>query len=156
MIVSRPLALPHLVILLLAMLVPASPAVTMEWLGDDELESSCDAFLDGSTDKDAALCLAFMQGFLAGAVAAPGARPPDPASSDGESYSERAARTRLGTLRMMQLRADQPDYCLDDSLSAVQIVETVAGYLETHEDALRLTNAEAVYEALVHEFPCDP
>ena len=142
----------YLVILLFA----ASPATAMEWLDADQLESSCDAFLDGSTDADAALCLAFMQGFLAGAEAAPGVAWTGPGAADDETYAERAARTRLGTLRMLALRADQPDYCLDDSLSAIEIVETVAGYLETHEEALRLTNAEAVYEALVHEFPCDP
>lgn len=140
---------------LIILLLAASPAVSMEWLDADELESSCNAFLAGSTDKNAALCLAYMQGFLAGAEAAPGLKRPDPAKHGDETYAERAARTRLGGMRMMQLRADQPRYCLDDSLSTVQIVETVAGYLETHEEALRLNNAEAVYQALVHEFPCD-
>lgn len=127
----------------------------MEWLDADELESSCDAYLEGSTDKDAALCLAFVQGFLAGAEASSKMSRTDPTPTRGESYADRAARTRLGTLRILKVRADEPDFCLEDSLSAVRIVEKVAVYLETHEDALRLTNAEAVHEALVHEFPCE-
>lgn len=141
--------------ILAVLLLAASPANAMEWLSAEELESSCDAFLAGSTDSDAALCLAYMQGFLAGAEAAPGVTRPDKAADRDETYAERAARTRLGTLRMMRLRAHEPDYCLDDSLSAVQIVETVAAYLESHEEVLKLSNAEAVYEALVHEFPCE-
>jgi len=142
--------------LLFIMLFSAFPATAMQWLGADELESSCDTLLEGSTDKDAALCLAFVQGYLAGAEAATGAKRPDANASGGETYSERAARTRLGTLRMKQLRGDQQDYCLDDSLTALQLVETVAGYLKSHEDALLLSNAEAMYAALVHEFPCEP
>jgi len=123
----------------------------MEWLGATELESSCDAFLAGSTDDDAALCLAYMQGILAGADAAPSGI----ASAPGdESYADRAARTRLGTLRLSQIGPDRPDYCLDGAHSAVQIVEAVGGYLETHEEARRLTNAAAVLEALAHEYPC--
>jgi hypothetical protein len=96
-----------------------------------------------------------MQGFLAGAEAAPGFSRTAAASTDTSSYADRAARTRLGSLRMMRLRADEPDFCLDDSLTAVQIVESVAGYLKTHKEALLLTNAEAVHEALVSEFPCE-
>ena len=141
-------------VLLLAM----TPLAAMEWLSTEQLEDSCDAFLAGSSESDAALCLAFMQGFIAGTDAAP---LQNPAVSDArkppkdESFSERATRTRLSTLQLMQLRANQPAYCLDDELSAVDIVETVAGFLESHEEVLHLTNAEAVYAALVHEFPCD-
>ena len=140
---------------LAVLLLVAGPAVAMEWLGAEDFESSCDAFLAGSADKEAMLCLAYVQGFLAGAEAAPDASTPDIKADDSETYAERATRTRLGTLRIMRLRAKQPDYCLDESLSALRIVETVAGYLESHAEALKLTNAEAVYEALVHEFPCE-
>lgn len=140
---------------LAALILATSPVIAMDWLDSDEPEASCRAFLAGSTEKDAVICPAFVQGFLAGAEPVPGAKRPDPAENSEETFSKRAARTRLGTLRMMQLRANQPDYCLDDSLSAIQIVETVAGYREGHQEALSLTNAEAVYEALVHEFPCD-
>lgn len=141
--------------ILVVLLLTATPAAAMEWLDAEDLERSCGAFLDGSTEPDAALCLAYMQGFLAGADAVPGITWPDPTSGDDESYSERAARTRLGSLRMLKLRADKPDYCLDESLSAIQIVETVAGYLETHTESQRLTNAEVVYEALINEYPCE-
>lgn len=140
---------------LATLLLAASPAMAMDWLDSNELETSCDAFLAGSTENDAVLCLAFVQGFLVGAETVPGAKQPDPAVTSGETYTERAARTRLGTLRLMQLRPNQPGYCLDDSLSTIRIVETVAGYLQAHQEALLLTNGEALYEALVHEFPCN-
>lgn len=142
------------------LILSTAPAVAMEWLSADELERSCDAFLADSTDSDATPCLAFMQGFLAGTEARPatdGVESVKPNASTSESFSERATRTRLGTIRLMQLRSsDKPDYCIDESLSAVEIVESVARYLEDHEEVLQLTNAEAVYAALVHEYPCDP
>lgn len=75
---------------------------------------------------------------------------------NSESYSERAARTRLGTLRMMHLRdTGKPDYCLDDSIPAVEVVESVASYFRDHPETLQLTNADAVREALIHNYSCD-
>lgn len=142
------------------LLLATTPSAAMEWLSTEQLENSCDAFLEGSAESDAALCLAFMQGFLAGSDAAPLQNPAVTEAAEGapkdESFSERATRTRLSTLQLMALRAGQPGYCLPEELSAVEIVETVASYLEDHEDVLHLTNAEAVYAALVSEFPCEP
>jgi len=131
----------------------------MEWLSVNELEQSCDAFLSNTGETDGKLCLAYMQGFLAGsdtAVASPFDKSAHASTGDSESFSERAARTRLGTLRLMQLRAaGRRDYCISEDTTAVEIVEAIVTYLSDHLETLQLTNAEAVRKALVHHYPCE-
>lgn len=134
-------------------------ASAMEWLSADQLEQSCDDFLENPNNTDATLCLAFIQGFLAGADGAPSADLGDavkPSKSTNDSFSDRAKRTRLGTIRLIRLQSEtRSAYCVDESASPLEIVKTVARYLEQHEEALKLTNSEAVYAALVHEYPCE-
>ncbi len=150
---------PHTVVtLLLFFFVLKSPVLAAEWLSGNELEESCDSFLEDPGNRMGTLCLAFMQGFLAASEVEGevGVAPQAEGSSGSESFSERAARTRLGTLRMMQIRdSDTPEYCLDDDISAVEVVESVARYLRDHPEALQLTNAEAVRESLIHNYPCE-
>jgi len=131
----------------------------MEWFSDRELEESCDRFIAQPDNAEGALCMAFIQGFLSGsdtiAASKTGDRAAAPAGS--ETFTERAARTRLGTLRMKQLRTtNQADYCLDDTTSAIEVIENVAAYLREHREAWELTNAEVVREALMHYYPCTP
>ncbi|MGH8129604.1 MAG: Rap1a/Tai family immunity protein [Steroidobacteraceae bacterium] len=141
-------------VLLLASVAP-QPSTSMEWLSDSELEASCDAFLSDTEDAVGALCLAFMQGFLAGADATASF---DSASetSKSESFSERASRTRLGSLRMLQIRSSTTaGYCIGEDVAAVDIIGTVAAYLRDHPETLSLSNADAIREALVDNYPCD-
>ena len=153
---NRPLTASSLLLLICAV---ASPSPAAEWLSGNELEESCDRFLQDPGNRKGSLCLAFMQGFLSASgtetnMAA--AAPAEDSKSNSESYSERAARTRLGTLRMMQLRdTGKPDYCLDDSTPAVEVVEAIASYFRDHPETLQLTNAEAVREALTHNYSCE-
>jgi hypothetical protein len=144
-------------VLLLFVIAPA-PASTMEWLSGVELERSCSLFLDDPRSKDGALCLAFMQGFIAGSDATEGAVMDTAARSKSanESYAERAARTRVGTLRLQRLQASGlAEYCVDKDTPAVEVVKQITAYLEDHPEASDLTAYDAVREALVHSFPCD-
>jgi len=140
---------------LLLVLLPAA-AAAMEWLSSDDLEQSCDSFLAESGSDAGALCLAYMQGFIAGSgtieARAVGGR--DAAPGD-ESFTERAIRTRLGTLRLQQIRnIGDSGHCLGDDVAAVTVVEKIADYFNKHPQTLKLTNAEAVREALVYHYPC--
>jgi hypothetical protein len=145
--------------LLLLALAAATPLAAMEWLSDSELEQSCDRFLEDSSSSDGVLCLAFLQGFLAGADTVEPRTVANATKSDSvgsESFSDRATRTRLGTLRMMHLQsASKADYCLDPDIPAVEVVETIATYLKDHPDSLQLTNSEAARKALIHNYPCE-
>jgi hypothetical protein len=144
--------------LLLSLSIAAAPASTVEWLDGHDLELSCDLLLEDERNPDGILCLAFVQGFIAGADTTEGIVAPDTARSHSgdETYAERAARTRLGTLRLQQMQsADLPEYCIDDATPAIVVVEKVSDYLEDHPDASDWTAHDVVREALVSSFPCE-
>lgn len=143
-------------IFLFASVAPVPSISAEKWLNAGELEASCDRFLGGSDgDGNGALCLAFLQGFLAGADTTPKAlRDAENGEWYDESFSERALRTRLGRLRMMQVRS-ATDYCIGDDVAALEIVDAVATYLKEHPETLSMTDADAVRQALVSSYPCD-
>lgn len=146
------------VCLLLLFFIASAKASPVEWLTGHDLEQSCDLLLEDAGNADGGLCLAFIQGFIAGADASDGVVVPDASASSRsaeETYAERAARTRLGTLRMQQLQPSaQPAYCIDETTPAIEVVKKVTAYLEDHANAADLTAGDAVREALVCSFPC--
>lgn len=138
----------------LLFMTPA-PASTVEWLSGHELENACDELLDDARNRSGVLCLAFIQGFIAGgdtagSKAAAGA---GTSRSADETYAERAARMRLGTLRLQQIQATDR-YCIDDSIEALEVVRKVRAYLGDRPGASDLTAHDAIREALIHNFPC--
>jgi hypothetical protein len=146
------------VLFLLWLCLALAPASAEEWLSGGDLERSCDVLLDDPTRSEGQLCLAFVQGFIAGADTSADAVNPRSAttpSSEKESFAERAARTRLGTLRLQQIRSKYARYCIGDEVTAVEVVEKVTDYLQDHPTAADVTAHDAVREALVHSFPCE-
>lgn len=136
-------------------LAPA-PASSEEWLSGGDLERSCDVLLEEPASDEGLLCLAFVQGFIAGADTSVTAVSPRGATSSGrETYADRAARTRLGTLRLQQIQSTYGRYCIGEQVTAVDVVENVTDYLESHPEASNVTAHDAVREALVYSFPCD-
>jgi Rap1a immunity proteins len=146
---------PAVLFLLWICLAPA-PASSEEWLSGGDLERSCDVLLEDPTSAEGLLCLAFVQGFIAGADTSITAVSPRSATSSGkETYADRAARTRLGTLRLQQIQSTYGRYCIGEQVTAVDVVENVTDYLESHPEASNVTAHDAVREALVYSFPCD-
>jgi len=148
---------PAVFFLLWICLAPA-PASSEEWLSGGDLERSCDVLLEEPASADGLLCLAFVQGFIAGAdTTLSGVSPRSAASSHAnkETYADRAARTRLGTLRLQQIQSTYGRYCIGDQVTAVEVVEKVTDYLESHPEASNVTAHDAVREALVYSFPCE-
>jgi len=143
--------------ILVASVIPLR-AETMEWLSSEELESSCEALIGKAMQAEGAPCIAYVQGFLAATdsiVETAGDESPGVARNN-ETFAERAARTRLGSLRMMRIRGPNTDYCLARDTSAVAVVEKVATFLEKHPETLKLTDTEALHNALSYHFPCEP
>jgi len=146
------------VCLLLFFFIASAEASPVEWLTGQDLEQSCDLLLEDARNPDGGLCLAFIQGFIAGADTSDGVGVADNAPSsrpEDETYAQRAARTRLGTLRMQQVQPSTgPAYCIDETTSAIEVVKKVTAYLEDHAGTADLTACDAVREALVYSFPC--
>lgn len=141
--------------LLLWLCLAPVPGSAEEWLTGNDLERSCDVLLEGSDSTDGMLCLAFVQGFIAGADTSEGAAGVRSAPRSSIGYAERATRTRLGTLRLQQIQSTYGHYCIGDEVTAVEVVQQVTDYLETHPEAANLTAHDAVREALVYSFPCE-
>lgn len=130
---------------------PASPAASA-WLSSSELEQSCDAFLADPDSEAGAQCLAYVQGYLTASDPARTTRYP---GENDESFAERAARTRLGSLRMQRIEGTDAAYCVGENVPAVEVVREVVAYLREASGDCDLTDAQAVREALAYKFPCN-
>ncbi len=136
----------------------AGPAMALEWLTEDELEQRCESFLDDAQSRDGALCIAFIQGFLAGAEATDGivaerVRKIQPPS--GDTYADRALRTRIGSYLQKYGTPYYAGYCIGQDVSSQTVITTVIDYLNNHPDEPGLTANQAVYMALMERFPCE-
>lgn len=135
-----------------------APAMALEWLTEEELEQQCESFLIDDRSRDGALCVAFIQGFLAGAEATDGivaerVRKIQPPS--GDTYEDRALRTRIGSYLQKYGTPYYAGYCIGPNVSSQAVVTTVIDYLNEHPDEPGLTANQAVYTALVESFPCE-
>jgi hypothetical protein len=122
------------------------------WLSTDDLERHCGAYLNDPISTEAAGCIAFVQGYVAGAGA--GSTSVD-ARDDAESFAERAARTRAGSrLRgMREELASRRAFCVEGTPPAA-VIEAVATYLYRIERAEDEPPEQLVHRALVARFPC--
>lgn len=142
----------------LALLLLAAGARAVEVLNVHELVSHCERLEAEPEGTDAQYCIRYIQGFIDGAVATD-ARvmlSVETQSQQGESFSERAKRTRAPS-RADQFRASRlAGFCLGDPLPLRDVVTLVVADLvtldigETAESPAR----EAVYESLQSHYPC--
>jgi len=150
----RKFALP----IIFSALMFAVPAGAVEWLTEGELENQCDQFLDDPQSRQGALCMAFIQGFLAGAEATDGVvaeRISKMQAPTGDSYSDRAIRTRIGSRLERFGTPYYAGYCIDNDVPSSTVISEVIDYLGNHPDEPGITANQAVYMALVDRFPCE-
>lgn len=134
-----------------------APQIHAAWLNAGDLRRHCDEFLSDAQSTQAAICAAFIEGFVAStrlmdsAIAA--------SSRPRGTFTERAARTRVGS-RLG--RPSDGEYCIDRAVPAAAVVGTVAARLRARssesDDAPRRDEApaaRAVHDVLVATFPCD-
>ncbi len=85
--------------LMIALLLAAPAARAVEALSTEELMSHCEKYYDEQAREDRVFCMRYIQGFIDGAVATDErvTRNIVGEYEQEESFSERAARTRIGT-----------------------------------------------------------
>jgi len=151
--ITRPA--PGLFCILLGALT-AAPLNAEDWIDPAVVNKSCMQLLEDPEAVESRLCIAFVQGFLAGTDAtAASLRPPRYPIDDDETFRERAIRTRLGNARLLRRRsATGADFCIRDTDSAADILREVAAFLEAQADEPSLTDSPQFREALVAQFPC--
>lgn len=146
-----------LIILLVALLAP-SWAWAVEPLSTAELVSHCDKYHDKQAMEDRIFCVRYVQGFIDGAVATDErvARNIVEEYEKEESFSQRAARTRIGNRLDRFGYSVYADFCLGDPVPLKEVVEHVVA---DSQDADRVKNTplarDLVYWTLREHYPCE-
>ena len=143
--------------LLIALLLASPTARAVEALTTDELMSHCEKYYDEQAHEDRVFCMRYIQGFIDGAVATDELVMRNVIEEYGmeESFSQRAARTRIGS-RLDRFGASvYADYCLGDPVPLKEVVEHI---VEDATDPKRVAAnplaRELVYQTLREHYPC--
>lgn len=133
-------------------------AAAVEVLPAKELAAHC-ALLESNPDGvDGQYCIRYIQGFIDGAIATDARVMLNAAleAAEGETFLERAKRTRLpgGVDRARAARL--AGFCLGDPLPLRDIVDVVVADLSAleGESAQNEPAMEVVYRSLVQHYPC--
>ena len=141
------------------LLMPMSAARAVEVLSVHELVSHCERLDAEPTGADAQYCIRYIQGFIDGAVATDVRvmLNAEARADSGESFTERAMRTRLPSRADRVRAARLAGFCLGDPLPLRDVVNKVVADLvkldfgETAESPAR----ESVYGSLREHYPCN-
>ncbi|MGH8197510.1 MAG: Rap1a/Tai family immunity protein [Steroidobacteraceae bacterium] len=122
-----------------------------------QLHADCRVYTTAPDSLDGRRCLAYVQGYVDGFVAA--GRPVSQTAATQvetkETFSERAMRTRLRKRDRNPPRADSA-VCIADSVPTAEVVTQVVAHLDAKPPAAGDAAAVAVYAALLARFPCTP
>ncbi|GAB4138436.1 MAG: hypothetical protein Tsb0016_04410 [Sphingomonadales bacterium] len=144
--------------LVLGAVAAARPSLAVEWLQETELQAHCQQFLEAPQSREGALCIAFIQGFLAGAEATDGIvaeRVQKMQAPTGDALSDRMIKTRIGSRLKQYGTPYYAGYCIAEDVSSQTVIAKVIDYLNEHPDEPSITANQAVYMGLVYHFPCE-
>ena len=143
--------------LVIAGLLTASAVQAVEALTTEELMSHCEKYHDEQAREDRVFCVRYIQGFIDGAVATDErvARNLIGEYDKEESFSERAARTRIGN-RLERFGASvYADYCLGDPVPLKEVVEhVVQDATDPGRVEANLLARDLVYQTIREHYPC--
>jgi len=146
-----------IVLLLLLLVAPVTKAVGV--LTAQELASHCAMVKSEPQGVDAQYCIRYIQGFIDGAVATDVnvMLNAETGSGSGESFSERAKRTRASRRADQHRAAELAGFCLGEPLPLRDVVEVVVADLQVLADGAGNEESalEVVYASLQKHYPCD-
>lgn len=143
--------------LLLAGLLTTPAALAVEKLSTVELMSHCDKYHDEQAKEDRIFCVRYIQGFIDGAVATDErvTRNVVEEYKREETFSERAARTRIGNRLERYGSSVYADFCLGDPVPLKEVVEYV---VQDATDPARVAAnplaRDLVYQTIREHYPC--
>ena len=143
--------------LMTALLLAAPAALAVEALSTEELMSHCEKYYDEQAREDRVFCMRYIQGFIDGAVATDErvTRNVVGEYEQEESFSERAARTRIGTRLERYGPSVYAEFCLGDPVPLKEVVEHI---VEDATDPKRVAAnplaRELVYQTIREHYPC--
>jgi len=143
--------------LLIALLLASPTARAVEALTTDELMSHCEKYYDEQASEDRVFCMRYIQGFIDGAVATDELVMRNVIEEYGmsESFSQRAARTRIGNRLDRYGASVYADYCLGDPVPLKEVVEyVVQDATDPERVAANPLARDLVYQTLREHYPC--
>jgi hypothetical protein len=143
--------------LLIALLLAAPAARAVEALSTEELMSHCEKYYDEQAHEDRVFCMRYIQGFIDGAVATDERVTRNVVGEYGqdESFSERAARTRIGNRLERYGASVYADFCLGDPVPLKEVVEhIVEDATDPERVAANPLARELVYQTIREHYPC--
>jgi len=144
-------------LLLLPGLMLAPEARSVEVLSTQELMSHCDNYYDDTATEDRTFCVRYIQGFIDGAVATDEKVTQNVVGEfdKEETFSERAARTRIGNRLERFGSSVYAEFCLGDPVPLREVVEHVVEDATDRERVAANPRArDLVYETLRDHYPC--
>ena len=116
----------------------------------------CETYDANPEDADGLRCAIYIQGFLDGAVATDErvARNVAEEYERRESFTDRAARTRLGPVLARTSVSAYAEYCLGDPVPVQEVIERVLEFVRTHPSGGEMPARDLVYAALRTHYPC--
>lgn len=143
-------------IMLQFLLVPTAKA--LEVLSAQELASHCALLESEPEGVDGQYCIRYIQGFIDGAIATD-VRVMLNAESvldDGETFTERAMRTRLPSRADRSRAASLAGFCLGEPLPLRNVVDVVVADLAALPDSKAINEPamDVVYTSLLQHYPC--
>ena len=146
------------IMFLLAGALAASPNLqAVEALSTAELVSHCKHYYNDEAIQDRIFCVRYVQGFIDGAVATDERVARNVVKEYGkeESFSQRAARTRIGNRLERYGSSVYADFCLGDPVPLKEVVEHVVA--DSQDEAWLQASPLArdlVYRSLREHYPC--
>jgi hypothetical protein len=137
----------------LALLALAHGQAVNAW--SDHVVAACSDAENGGTETSRAVCHAYIEGFLDGALVTDTAIVRNVGGEEDifSSYTLRALRTRVGEVRAPLPATFLADFCLPEGIERGAVVTDLAGKLA----ALNVTAepiTEAVYRQIKQSYPC--
>jgi len=144
-------------VFLIVSLLAAPTAQAVEALSTDELMSHCEKYYDEQAREDRVFCMRYIQGFIDGAVATDErvTRNVVGEYDEDETFSERAARTRIGNRLERYGASVYADFCLGDPVPLKEVVEhVVQDATDPERVAANPLARELVYQTIREHYPC--
>jgi hypothetical protein len=139
----------------LAVLALAQGQVAAAW--SDHVVAACSDAQNGGSDTSRAVCHAYIEGFLDGALVTDTAIVKNVGGEEDifSSYTLRALRTRVGQVRAPLPATFLADFCLPEEVGRSTVVTDLAEELAVLNFAAEPIT-EAVYRQIKQSYPCPP
>lgn len=135
----------------------ADSAAAITSVRASELRADCQAYRTAPDSTAAKRCLAYIHGFLDGAIVTD-ARVAQNVSAEyekSETYSQRVIRTRVRE-RNKVTPTYYAGFCVGNPVQITVVVDKVIAHLEANPPGSETSAAALVYAALKSGFPCKP